>query len=123
MAGDSELTALTKEVRAFAEERDWQRFHTPKNLAMALAGEVGELVAELQWLEADELEVALAADTSLRERLTGELADVFIYLLRMADRCDIDVVDAARAKLALNAERYTVAKARGRANKYSRLQD
>ncbi len=115
------LTPLVEEIRAFAQERDWERFHTPKNLAMALAGEVGELVAELQWLEREELDEALAPGTELHGRLTGEVADVFIYLLRLADTSGIDLVAAARDKLRVNASRYPVETARGTAHKYSRL--
>ncbi|MDP9432168.1 MAG: nucleotide pyrophosphohydrolase [Actinomycetota bacterium] len=110
-----------EEIRAFAKERDWERFHTPKNLAMALAGEVGELVAELQWLEREELDEALAPGTELHGRLTAEVADVFIYLLRLADTSDIDLIAAARDKLRVNASRYPVETARGTAHKYSRL--
>ncbi len=115
------LTPLVEEIQAFAKERDWERFHTPKNLAMALAGEVGELVAELQWLEREELGEVLAPGTELHGRLTGEVADVFIYLLRLADTSGIDLIAAARDKLHVNASRYPVETARGTAQKYSRL--
>lgn len=113
------LESLSAEIRAFAEERDWAQFHTPKNLAMAVAGEAGELVAELQWLGDDEIAAGLDQPGELRGRLEGELADVLIYLLRLADVSGIDLAAAARRKVALNASRYPVAKARGSALKYT----
>ncbi len=116
-----DLEQLRTAVRAFSEEREWARFHTPKNLVMALAGEVGELVAELQWLERDEIDTALAPGTDLRERFEAEVADVLIYLVRLADVCDLDLLAVAGRKLALNASRYPAEAARGRAEKYTRL--
>ncbi|BCJ41065.1 nucleotide pyrophosphohydrolase [Actinoplanes ianthinogenes] len=107
---------LTERVRAFAHERDWQQFHTPKNLAMALAGEVGELLAELQWLTPEQ-SAQVMADPELGPRVRAEIGDVTIYLVRLADVLGIDLVQAALAKLADSATRYTVEAARGRADK------
>lgn len=94
---------LTATLREFATDREWQQFHTPKNLAMALAGEAGEVLAELQWLTPQECE-SLSDDQ--REALALELADVLIYLCRLADVTGIDLMDAARRKVAINAGRF-----------------
>lgn len=106
------LEELTEAVHQFAVERDWEQFHTPKNLAMAVAGEAGELVAELQWLTADE---PLSAHK--RQAVADEMADVLIYLCRMADVLGLDLLAAATAKLAADAERYAIDDVRGRAEK------
>lgn len=107
-----ELQAVLHE---FAAERAWERFHTPKNLVMAVAGEAGELLAEFQWLtpeESDRLEgESLAA-------VAAEMADVLIYLVRLADVLGVDLVEAARVKVVANAGRYTVERARGNAKKF-----
>ena len=107
---DEKRRTLTARVRAFADDRDWQRFHTPKNLAMALAGEVGELLAELQWLTPEE-STAVMADAEHGARVRAELGDVMIYLTRLADVLGIDLVDAALDKLADSARRYPVPEA------------
>ena len=114
------LAELTQATSAFARERDWGRFHTPKNLAMALAGEVGELVAELQWLTDDEVQAALAQG-DLRARVSDELADVLLYLLQFAEACEIDLLAAGRDKLKVNEQRYPVSAFRGNAKKYDTL--
>jgi NTP pyrophosphatase (non-canonical NTP hydrolase) len=101
----SDLDNLATRLRAFAASREWERFHTPKNLLMALSGEVGELVAELQWLTDAEANPE-AWDDGLRERVTDELADVMIYLVRFADVCRIDPVGAAHAKIGRNEQRF-----------------
>jgi dCTP diphosphatase len=112
------LAALSEELAAFAAERDWDQFHNPKNLAMALAGEAGELVEHFQWLTFDE---AANLPAATREEVALECADVLLFLLRLADKLDIDLAAAAERKLALNAKKYPVAKARGRATKYDKL--
>lgn len=96
---------LAAELRAFAADRQWEQFHTPKNLAMALAGEAGEVLAELQWLTPQECE---SLTEEQREALALELADVMIYLCRLADVTGIDLVDAARRKMRINAGRFPV---------------
>ncbi|MFG1605996.1 nucleotide pyrophosphohydrolase [Actinoplanes sp. NPDC049265] len=101
----SSLAELTDRVRAFAQERDWEQFHTPKNLAMALAGEVGELLAELQWLTPEQ-SAAVMADEDLGPRVRAEIGDVTIYLVRLADVLGIDLVEGALEKLADSARRY-----------------
>lgn len=99
-------------LRHFVSERDWDQFHTPKNLAMALSGEVGELIAEFQWLTPDEASNAMS-DPGLAARIQAEIGDVMTYLVRLADTLDIDLVDAATTKIADSARRYPVETARG----------
>jgi dCTP diphosphatase len=110
------LRALQQRLAAFAAARDWQQFHSPKNLAMALSVEVAELVEEFQWLT-EEQSQALEADR--RERVRLELADVFIYLLRLADRLDVDLLRAAADKIAQNERKYPAERVRGDARKYT----
>jgi NTP pyrophosphatase (non-canonical NTP hydrolase) len=93
----SSIAELTERVRAFAQERNWEQFHTPKNLAMALAGEVGELLAELQWLTPEQ-SAAVMQDEELGPRVRAEIGDVTIYLVRLADVLGIDLVQAALEK-------------------------
>lgn len=100
-----EFVELAKELRNFAEKRNWNRFHSPKNLAMALAGEAGELVAEFQWLtETESHPTSLTKDQV--EAIEMEIADVQIYLIRLADVLGIDIPAAVRAKMKLNEDRY-----------------
>jgi NTP pyrophosphatase (non-canonical NTP hydrolase) len=101
----SDLDDLAARLRAFAASRGWERFHTPKNLVMALSGEVGELASELQWLSEAEADPE-AWDDALRERVTDEFADVMIYLIRFADVCAIDPMSAAHAKISRNHARF-----------------
>jgi dCTP diphosphatase len=110
------LADLTRRVRAFADARDWQQFHSPKNLASALIVEAGELLEHFQWLTEAESQ-SLDADT--RAAVELELADVLIYLVRLADRLDVDLVDAAAKKLAINAQKYPVERAKGSNKKYT----
>jgi NTP pyrophosphatase (non-canonical NTP hydrolase) len=100
---DDRLEALTQRLREFSAARQWQRYHSPKNLAMALAGETGELVAELQWLTEAE---SHAPDAERLQRIRDEAADVFIYLARLADALGIDLIDAAHAKMDRNETRF-----------------
>jgi NTP pyrophosphatase (non-canonical NTP hydrolase) len=113
MAHDS-LDDLSATLLAFARERDWEQFHSPKNLSMALAGEAGELLEHFQWLtEAQSAQL----DTARREAVAMEMADVLIYLVRLAERMDIDLLDAARRKIAINQARYPVERVRGDARR------
>ncbi|NMG15970.1 nucleotide pyrophosphohydrolase [Aromatoleum bremense] len=118
MSERDQLLVLRDALRAFAAERDWERFHTPKNLAMALAGEAGEVIEHFQWLSADE---SANLSEARRAEVALELADVLLYLVRLADVLDIDLGEAAQRKLALNAGRYPADKARGRSDKYDKL--
>ena len=112
------LTELRDAMRRFAAERAWERFHTPKNLAMALSGEAGELIEHFQWLTAEE---SASLPAPVREEVALELADVLLYLVRLGDVLDIDLAEAARRKIAINAGRYPAEQVRGRAVKYDRL--
>ena len=94
---------LAQRLRAFAEERDWEHFHAPKNLALALSGEVGELAAELQWLREEE---AQNLSTEQSDALAGEMADVLIYLVRLADVTGIDLIQVAHQKATANSHRF-----------------
>ncbi len=102
-------------VTTFAAARDWQQFHTPKNLAMALAGEAGELLAEFQWLTPTESR--LKPDDPRYSAVEEEMADVFIYLLRLSEVLAIDLIGAADRKLVINADRYPVELSRGRSDR------
>jgi len=102
---DDILSALIREIREFADKRDWQKFHTPKNLAMAIAGEAGELAAEFQWLTPEEsMQDSLTPDQ--REAITQEIADVQIYLLRLVDVLGVDLPSAVREKMEFNKKRF-----------------
>ncbi|MFO7955123.1 nucleotide pyrophosphohydrolase [Thioalkalivibrio sp.] len=116
--GTQALDELTARVEAFVEARDWAQFHSPKNLSMALAGEVGELIEHFQWLTQNQSR-NLPEDT--HEAVRQEIADVQIYLLLLARKLDIDLLAAASDKLEINIRKYPVEKARGNARKYSDL--
>jgi dCTP diphosphatase len=105
---------LQRSIREFARERDWEQFHTPKNLSMALSGEVGELVEIFQWLTPEE--AAAVMESARAGDVEDELADVLIYLLRLADVLDIDLIAASRSKLRHNEQRYPRHEVRGRAD-------
>ena len=111
-----QLRGLQLRLAAFAAARDWEQFHSPKNLTMALSVEVAELVEEFQWLSEPE---SKELDAERRERVRLELADVFIYLLRLADRLDVDLMRAADDKIALNERKYPAERVRGDARKYT----
>jgi dCTP diphosphatase len=101
----SEIEALKSEIRAFADARNWEIFHTPKNLAMAIAGEAGELVAEFQWLTAQEsMKDSLKSDKL--SDIEMEIADVAIYLFRLSDVLGVDLASAMRKKMAINESRF-----------------
>lgn len=118
---DTTVRELQILLAAFAEARDWGQFHTPRNLALALVGEVGELSALLQWLSDEEVEVWLN-DERGREKLAAEMADVFAYLLRLADVANVDLAAALRTKTLLNEARYPQDRARGSAAKYTQYE-
>jgi len=105
-------------LRAFAKERDWEQFHTPKNLVMALAGEAGELTEIFQWLTPEE-SARIMEDTEKGEAVRQELADVLQYVIRLADVLGIDIEQALWKKLKANAEKYPVSQAKGNARKYT----
>ena len=109
-----DLAELTRRVREFAEARDWEQFHTPKNLAMALAVEAAELMEPFQWLTPEE-SVAMKDDLGARTQLSAEIADVAIYLLRLADVLGVDVGEAIATKIEENEKRFPAGEIRGRA--------
>ncbi len=108
------LDDLRNQLREFAQARDWEQFHSPKNLSMALIVEAAELVEHFQWLTESQSQTL---DQEKREQVAQELADVLLYLVRLADRLDIDLLDAARRKLVINAQKYPADKVRGSAKK------
>ncbi len=112
----TELTTLRDDLRQFAAERDWDQFHSPKNLASALAVEAAELLEPFQWLTEEQ---SRNLDEKRRAAVAEELADVQIYLIRLADKLDVDLLHAVRAKMVRNAEKYPVASFKGSARKYS----
>ena len=118
MSGADALAELRDRQRRFAADRDWQQFHAPKNLAMALSVEAAELLEHFQWLTEDASRRLSEEDlTKVRE----ELADVLLYLVRLADELGVDLAAAARDKIELNARKYPVEKAKGRSAKYTEL--
>ncbi len=112
------LAGLRDALRRFAAARDWQQFHTPKNLAMALAVEAAELLEHFQWLTAAQ---SAHLDARRKRAVADEIADVLLYLIRLADVLDIDALAAARRKMRANARKYPVRRAKGNARKYSEL--
>lgn len=114
----SELGSLRDELRAFSAARDWDQFHSPKNLAMALSAEAGELLEIFQWLTEEQ---SRGLDDKVRAAAADEIADVLLYLVRLSDKLGIDALAAARHKLAENERKYPVEKARGNARKYTEL--
>ena len=111
----TDLEALKRSIGDFAQAREWERYHTPKNLAMAMIVEAAELVEQFQWLTPEE---SCALSPEKLEAVRQEIADVLIYLTRLADLLNIDLLEAASAKLEINAHKYPVDKARGNANKH-----
>ena len=115
-----DFDAFLSAVRAFRDERDWARFHNPKDLAVSISIEAAELLERFQWKDAAEVEAQLA-DPESHRAVADEMADVLILLASLSDAARVDLLDAAFDKLRRNAEKYPVEKARGRAEKYDRL--
>lgn len=116
-----DLHDVQQRLRTFTEERDWAKFHSPRNLTLALVGEVGELAELVQWRTDDEVR-ALAEDSDGREALGDELADIFTYVLELADALGVDLDGAVHAKITKNAAKYPVELARGSNRKYTEFQ-
>ena len=112
------LTQLRDALRKFADERDWDQYHSPKNLASALAVEAAELLERFQWLTEDQSRHLPPAELA---KVREEMADVLNYLVRLADKLDVNLLEAARDKIKVNALKYPADKARGSARKYSEL--
>jgi len=110
-----DLEAVRQRVASFAKERDWEQFHSPKNLAMALSVEVAELMEHFQWLnEAQSREL----DEATLAAVTDEIADVQVYLVRIADTLGVDILSAVKTKMEKNAQKYPADQVRGSAKKY-----
>jgi dCTP diphosphatase len=112
------LDELRDRLRQFAADRDWDQFHSPKNLAMALSVEAAELLEHFQWMSEAE---SASLTPENREKVREELADVFLYLIRIADKLGIDLPGAAADKIAVNAAKYPVEKSRGSSKKYNEI--
>ena len=113
---DNDFNTLRDRLKAFARERDWEQFHSPKNLATALIVEAAELLEHFQWLTLEQSE-SLPADK--RREVELEMADIFIYLMRLCERLDVDLLKVVEEKIQLNAEKYPAERVRGSAKKYS----
>ncbi|HSH86117.1 MAG: nucleotide pyrophosphohydrolase [Methylophilus sp.] len=113
------IDALRARVNNFVEERDWAQFHSPKNLAMSMIVEAAEVVEHFQWMTEQE---SRQLDADIREKVGHELADTFVYLMRIAEVCGIDLIAAANAKIDLNAQKYPVDKCKGSNDKYTKYQ-
>lgn len=111
-----ELDALRDRLRAFAAARDWDPFHSPKNLAMALIGEAAEIVEHFQWLTEEQ---SRSLPPEKQAEVAAELADVLLYLVRLADKLGVDLAAAAAAKIERNEEKYPAQRVKGSARKYS----
>ena len=114
----TDLDGVRDRLREFAAARDWEQFHSPKNLAMALAGEAGELLEIFQWLTEEQ---SRNLDPKAHAAASEEIADVLLFLVRLADQLGVDPIAAAHRKLVVNAEKYPVEKARGTSKKYNEL--
>jgi len=113
---DNELDGISTKLREFADKRDWNQFHSPKNLSMALIAEAAELVEIFQWLSE---EASFTLDTKQHQAARLELADILIYLIRMADQLDINLIEAVKDKIVINESRYPVELVRGKAKRAS----
>lgn len=115
---NTDLESITQTLREFAKEREWEQFHSPKNLASALTVEASELLEHFQWLTEDQSR-NFPADK--KAKVAAEAADVLLYLLQLCDKLQIDLMEAARTKLAVNAEKYPVERAIGSSKKYTEI--
>jgi len=114
--GAESLEQLAKQLRQFAAERDWEQFHSPKNLSMALLVEVAEIAEHFQWLTEQQ---SRKLDAAKKEEVAHELADTLIYLVRLADQLGVDLLEATERKLAVNESKYPAERVRGSSKKYS----
>ena len=115
------LADLKTRVLAFVRERDWEQFHSPKNLSMALAAEAGELMEHFLWVDVPESRALMRNDAARRKKIEDELADVFVYAIEFANSSGIDIAAAIESKMLANAQKYPVEKARGNSRKYTEL--
>ena len=117
MTDDDPLATIRRRLRRFVAERDWEQFHSPKNLAMALIVEAAELVEHFQWLSEEQ---SRNLDSATLDQVEQELADVFIYLLRLSEQLDRDLLAAVQKKMDINERKYPAHKVRGSADKYTK---
>ena len=113
-----EIHSLLLKLRKFAEERDWDQFHSPKNLASALSVEAAELLEHFQWLTEEQ---SRALPDEKKVAISEELADVFLYLLNLSDKLGTDLIEAANRKIQINAAKYPIDRAKGSMKKYTEL--
>ncbi len=111
-----ELIQIKKRLKKFVSERDWEKYHTPRNLAAALIVEAGELLEHFQWLSEKESE---NLNDSKKEKIGEEIADVFIYLLLLAEKLNLDIFEITNRKISLNEKKYPAEKVRGSSRKYN----
>lgn len=116
---NKEINELTNRLKSFSAARNWEQFHSPKNLVMALSGEVGELTEHFQWLT--EEQSYLVNDPESLEEVKEELADVLLYLLQLSDKLGVDIIKSASKKIDANEKKYPVALSKGSATKYTKL--
>jgi len=112
------IQEIIEALRLFAAERDWDQFHSPKNLSIALSVEAGELLEHFQWMTEEESRSLSAKEL---QEVSDEMADVFLFLVRLADKLDVDLLTASRLKMELNAKKYPIEKCRGKSTKYTKL--
>lgn len=117
---DTSLKDLQTMIRGFVDERDWDQFHNPKDLSISLSLEAAEVMEHFQWKDADEMAKHV---TEMRNEVGDELADVFYWILLLANKMDIDLVEAFKRKMVKNEAKYPVAKAKGNHKKYTEHQD
>lgn len=117
---DDSLDNLSERLLRFARERDWEQFHSPKNLVMALAGECGELIEHFQWLTEAQ---SASLPPEKTQAVAHEMADVLIYLIRLSERLGVDLLAAAQEKIAINESRYPAHRVRGDARRASEYDD
>jgi len=118
--GIDSLETLRDRLREFAKQRDWDQYHTPKNLSMALIAEAAELIEHFQWVEGTHSHVL---DSKTRVSVEEELADILIYLVRISDKLDIDLYTAVERKIGINEKKYPADKVRGSAKKYTEYEE
>ena len=118
MSSKDDLEQLRDHLRRFASDREWDQFHSPKNLAIALSVEASELLEHFQWLSEEQ---SKSMPNAALSEVRKEMADVLLYLIRLADKLGIDLVEAAQSKLLENAEKYPVEKSKGTSKKYTEL--
>ncbi|MGD1010203.1 MAG: nucleotide pyrophosphohydrolase [Candidatus Aminicenantales bacterium] len=118
MAGKLTIPQIIKHIKKFRDDRDWMQFHDPKNMAISVIIEAAELLEHFQWKTRDEVEQYVLENG---EEIQSEIADIALYLFEMADNLNIDLLEAMDSKLRKNAERYPIAKAKGKHTKYTRL--